>query len=406
MYKLAVVIPNYGRQKELIRLLKELINQITDGGFEELVEICISDDCSPVDPTEAVSKIISENSNVSLSYSRKQNNEGMDSNFLSAVLMAHAEYCWIMGNDDMPEDKGIETAVRLLEVNKDADFVLTSFDVFSESGQYRLTTQPLTYDIDVCFDTRDVEECKKYVMSVAHSSGIFAFLSNVIFKRNIWVERSIQFNDKIGSIFIQMYINIDAVIKGSLIYYSNNKIVKNYSDDETNGSVDRICSILFGLDGVIDFFFKGEEKFHLKRILTDAYISGVAWNLPNDDIRKKTLKRIESKKNDIYKKYFLERDSVASTLDGKEVVIYGAGNYGRITLDALRDENIRVVAIADSDRNKVGAEFEKYVIVSVDDMMNICKESDRYIAVSSNFYLCEMVQLLEDNGIDNIVVVA
>lgn len=55
---------------------------------------------------------------------------------------------------------------------------------------------------------------------------------------------------------------------------------------KTNMTLDRMCAILFGLDDVTEYFFTGEVKKHFKRILTDAYIVGELWDLPDGSAKK------------------------------------------------------------------------------------------------------------------------
>ena len=329
MKSLAICIPNYNRIEELKRLLYEAVGQITEENLTGQVQICISDDCSPESPKEMINIVRSKYPQVEILFERNKENRGMDYNFLNSVMMASGEFCWIIGNDDMPAEGGIARVVKFLEEMREIDILLTPFNLYGSNDELRGTTYPLGEIKERIFDTSIQEQYSELLFSVRHNSGLFGFLSNVVFRRKNWVKYRERFKDKLDTIFIQMYMNIQTLKDGAVFRYVPDKIIKNYADDETNESIERICRILIGLDGVIEYFFDGKEKEHLKRIIVDEYVSGIVWELPDEDLYKKKIRKIVSPKNQLYKKYFIPVTERKDFYDGKKFIIYGAGTYGR-----------------------------------------------------------------------------
>ncbi|MCI8661570.1 MAG: glycosyltransferase [Lachnospiraceae bacterium] len=405
MKRLAICIPNYGRVDKLKRLIEEISKQITDNDLTEQIQICISDDCSPENPCKVIKEIEMKYPQVEILFKRNEENRGMDYNFLASVLMASSLYGWIIGNDDMPTENGITKVMGILS-DANADILMTPFDIFDDNEAMRGTIYPLKENREQVFDTSVKEQYSALLLSVNHNSGMFGFLSNIVFKREKWVEYQERFGDKMDTIFIQMYMNIETLKNGAVCLYKPEKIIKNYADDKTNESVDRICRILFGLDGVVEFFFYGKEKEHLKRMLVDAYISGRVWELPEENLYKAKLRGIDSKKNQLYKTYFIPKETRRDFYIGKKFIIYGAGNYGKEVYKDLTESGAVIAGIADSSPLKAGTEFQEFTIMSVDEMVDFYKNQDVYILVANHFALENMVHTLWENGIEKIGIIS
>lgn len=406
--KLAVCIPNYNRPQKLARLLRGLAEQIMEGNLGRQVEICISDDRSPESPDEVVAQVKRLYPDLRIKYHVNEKNMGMDYNFLKSVLLAESEYCWIIGNDDLPVETGVFHVTEFLKSkNGKIDFVVTPFDVYDEDDNVRCTIEPLKLSVDetTVFDTGDRGEYEKLVLSVQHNSGMFGFLSNTVFKREYWIGKKEYFQDKLNTLFIQMYMNIEALRNGAVYAYWPEKIIKNYADDDTNKSSDRICRILIGLDGVVEYFFEGKMKDHLKKVMTDAYINGLIWELPDGNPYKNQVQKIVSVKNHLYQKYYVSQEEQKKFFENKKVVIYGAGDYGRQAYMKLQTYHAQIIGVADSDERKKGTVFEECYIIAIDEMKKIYEEQKPYIIVANHFHLQDMIQRLLKEGIQNIKII-
>ncbi len=404
MKKLAISIPNYNRLDKLNELLSRLTELITLNEMYDKVQVCICDDCSPEDPTLLVKRYVDQNPQIDICYQRNETNLGMSRNFLKTVLMADAEYCWIIGNDDLPENEGVTALLDYLDQNVNVDFVVTPFDVYSE-GEFHGTIHPLSEPAERIYDTGIEAERIAALRNMQHNSAIFGFLSNVVFRREIWENRKTRFADKLDTLFIQMYINIDALLLGARYGYLDSKIIRNNLDNETNNSLKRISGVLFGLDDIVEYFFAGEEKKWFKKILTDPFINGVLWDSDKQSEYYTGIKRIKSEKNRIYEKYFIRTENRKEYFSGKPVMIYGAGDYGERAIKELQRLAIQVIGVADSSKEKQGQNFEDLTICSVEALVKKCYENQSVVVVANHHHLTEMVETVERLGIDKIAVI-
>lgn len=408
MFFLAICVPNYNRLDKLKRLIEVSAEQIIQNSLETKVEICISDDCSPENPTEIIEILQKRYPQAAIHYKRNEENRGMDYNFLQSVMIAQSKYCWIIGNDDLPAENAIEMIVGHLKSNENnVDMLVTPFDVYDEQEKMIETIYPLGTPMDNIrlFDTTIRDEYKNLLFTIRHNSGLFGFLSNIVFKRENWLRYHERFQDKMNTIFIQMYMNIQTLEDGAVYEYWNQKIIKNYQDDETNETIDRIGSILIGLDGVIEYFFKGEIAQRLKKIMVEEFISGKVWSLPKEHKFKKIVSLIDSEKNRVYQRFFVEPDQREKFFSNKDVVIFGAGNYGKWAMNELEAKGVNIIAIVDSDADKVGNLFGNHKIQSIDKLDEICCEIQPIIVIANHNHLPEMAGQILEKGIHDIAVI-
>ncbi len=409
MKYLAICIPNYNRLEKLKRLIEKCVVQIIHSSLERDVEICISDDCSTEDPTEVIISMQRKYPSILFRYQRNEKNEGMDYNFLNSVLLSDSLYCWIVGNDDVPEENGICRAVKHLKEEKDrTDILITPFNVYAENDEYRSTIYPFG-DMGgdtLRYDTSNVQEYRELLNGVQHNSALFGFLSNVIFKRCSWERYKERFQDKLDTIFIQMYMNIQTLQDGAVVDVVPWKVIKNYSDDEMNQSITRISKILLGLDGVVEYFFSGEEKQYLKRRIVDPYITGEVWDLPEEHLYKNKIRGIASHKNRLYETYYVPPEERESFFSEKNVLIYGAGIFGKKVYGELKKYGAVLKGIADSDEAKKGMRFEEFAVMSVKDMLEVCGKWDTCIIVASHMGVEAMINTLIENKIEKIALIS
>jgi hypothetical protein len=122
----AICIPQYNRTSFLIESCR-LLDLQQSRNFE----VCISDDCS-TDGREAELLTALHASGLSFVYRRLEHNRRYDGNLRSAIELASAPYCFLLGNDDAlkdPETLGdLEKAVRS---GHDPSVVFTNFEDFS-----------------------------------------------------------------------------------------------------------------------------------------------------------------------------------------------------------------------------------------------------------------------------------
>lgn len=407
MKKLAICIPNYNRIKELERLLRESIRIISENSLNNYIQICISDDCSKENPDELIHKLKIENPEVEIVYCRNDKNMGMDYNFLNSVLISQSDYCWIVGNDDMPVERGVIQLIEKIKNSDEIDIIVTPFNSYDKDDKKLSTIYPLgnLVETEKLFCTYNDGEYNDLIQAISHNSGIFGFLSNIVFKKERWEQHKGMFVDRMDSIFIQMYMNIQSLQEGAYYLYWPEKIIKNYADDITNGTIERKYRILVGLDRVLNDFFGGERKEKLQKVVVDEFINGFLWNLPDDSEYKQKVVGIESQKNYMYRKYFIKYDNIADYFNNRMCVIYGAGNYGRRALGYLEDNNVNVIGFCDLDINKQGTYIDKYEIFDYSKLLSIYAQESCCIVVANNHSLVEIISKLISDNVTDIAII-
>lgn len=108
--KLSFCIPTYNRVACLKRLLDSILEQ-KPGPSQ--VEICISDNASEDHTSVLVSEY--QQRYPAIVYHRFLSNQGFDRNCLKAIDIAHGEYCWLMGSDDIIEPGAIRSVLDRLD---------------------------------------------------------------------------------------------------------------------------------------------------------------------------------------------------------------------------------------------------------------------------------------------------
>lgn len=398
-YQLSVCIPNYDRIGMLERLLEEVCRQIAENGLGREVEICVSDDCSETDPWDTMEEIRGRFPDVSLVYTRNEKNMGMDYNFLNCVRAAHGKYAWIVGNDDVPVEGALNKILEILGRSRyqDIDIIVTPFDSFDYDGNLVGTVYPFGSDmkVDMLFDTAHKDRLHQLAMAASDNSALFGFLSNVVFKRERWIQHGDMFADKMSSIFIQVYMNLQTLMDGATYLYTPQKIVRNYLDGGTNQTVDRTYRIAAGLYDAMDFFFEGEERAHIEKQVVDIFMVSVFMEFPETDVRKKKVDGFISEKMDMFREYYIKNDARAVYFRNRPVIIYGAGRFGRMALEDLEQYGTDVIGFCDADASKQGGSIKGKLIFGFERMMD---EYFRYrnctIVVANNRHLVPIIQNL------------
>lgn len=409
-YRLSICIPNYNRIDRLERLLKILINQIVNAGLEEQIELCVSDDCSIEDPIDIVKQAKKNFPKIEINYKRNDENRGMDYNFLGSVLMAKGKYAWIIGNDDVPEEKALSRILGILEEEKyrDIDFIVTPFDSFDYYNNFVETVYPLGNEVRgaILFDTSDKEQLHDLIMQIKGNTALFGFLSNVIFKRKHWLEHGDMFKDKMSSIFIQVYMNMQTLMEGAKYLYIPEKIILNYLDDETNQTMDRAYKIAVGLYDAMDYFFQSREREYIEKNVVDVFIASKFMELSEDDVRKVKIDNLISERIDILKQYYVRCRDREKYFYNKLVIVYGAGKLGHRAVDDLLRCKVEIIGICDIDEEKQGGTIQGKIIFNFDRLLaEYRKLSNCIVVVANHVHLVQIINKLQENSILRIAII-
>lgn len=406
---LSVCIPNYNRPDRLEKLVRAVVNQILNMGLERIIEICISDDCSPLNPDYIIEKLKTDYPTVLLNYRRNEQNMGMDYNFLSSVMMAQGKYAWIIGNDDLPTENAFHIFMNVVnnDTYKDVDFIVTPFDCYDYENNFRMTTHPFGNSMErFMIDTKDRNGLHQLIMNVQRNGALFDFLSNVIFKRERWLEHANKFDDKIDTLFIQIYMNMQTLFDGAKYLYIPEKIIYDFIDDNTNETLDRTYKIVVGLYDVYSFFYSGEERRHLERKVLDIFIQSFLFEMEEHDEKRTRLCGYNEGKINALKKYYIKKKDRNKYFNRKLITIYGAGNNGLLALEELGEYVTDIVGFCDADKNKQGKIIQGKEVFDYNRLKKLYAEhNDMIVVVANHLYTDIIVQQLEMDMIRNIAII-
>ena len=216
--KLSICIPTYNRARFLPDLLDSIVRQIDDNN-KDIIEVVISDNASMDNTTEVVNSY--RDKIVNLVYFRWDENKGADRNFLKVVELAHGEYCWLMGSDDVIEDGGINYVLDFLNINNCTVGCSVNFNAYDFALKYKIRTKP------ICEIKKDFVLDNIYFI-FKNLFGYFGYLSGQIVNRDLWNEvvnenRNILHN--YFNAYVHVYIISKMILKKPLWGYIDKKIV-------------------------------------------------------------------------------------------------------------------------------------------------------------------------------------
>jgi len=191
--KLAICIPTHNGRKSQLR---ELLDSIAQQQFEKgRVEICISDNASTDGSAEMVTAY-AKRTDVPIHYFRFSKDMGVR-NFINAIGLAKAEYCWLMGSDDAMMPGSLQAVLMALDeyeniggctVNK-LNFDVTLSKLAGPDHEIVLPENPLQPQV-----------FGKKGDAISELGMTFLFMSAHVFRRDLWNEAFLRNGiDKISS---------------------------------------------------------------------------------------------------------------------------------------------------------------------------------------------------------------
>jgi len=141
--KISICIPSYNRAAHLTNCLQSIILNKSRSKID--FEVCVSDNCS-TDETEDV--VRRAQASIAIKYQKNLKNLGIPKNFLNVVEMAHGEFVWLIGDDDLLLPYALEELFDLIGKHQNIDFFyinsfhLTTQNVFSFPQPYDIANLP------------------------------------------------------------------------------------------------------------------------------------------------------------------------------------------------------------------------------------------------------------------------
>lgn len=207
--KLSIYIPTYNRCNYLNQLLENLKKEIKD--YKQYIEVVISDNCSPDNTGTVIPKLCEKycSEGYNYVYHRNPTNIGGCRNYIQCTDYVSGEYCWIIGDDDIIFDNGINAVMNMIiEGKSDVDYFSVNFAYISMSERQRI--------LDDGMSTDDVEDEKLFFKMRTNAyiegyeklfsipgkipSHVATYLGQNLFKTALWAENRKKVNLERGSV--------------------------------------------------------------------------------------------------------------------------------------------------------------------------------------------------------------
>ena len=363
MKKLAICIPNYNRVELFRNLLQRLLFQIKDSEYKEIIEICISDDGSDIDITDEINSVISDNPDIRIKFYRFAKNTGLMNNLISSVEMSEAEYCWVIGNDDdLFGTSTLDTVIDTLSILKPD---VLAFPICQRTNNIDTMVYPTKRNLESrLFEFSIEEDFKLWFNNIDEKErqgnilGMFIFISNLVFKKSNWDKHSHECDWDRNSLFHQAYIHLKTLMRGGVLYYYENPLVVQnanfYIHEVMCKRVLYSYSIMNDMCDYISYFFDGEmERRFLNQFCFYQYYGIVIDSEELNDDKKKRVKEINAEPIAVLNRIFLPTNELYR-LNGKNVLLFGSGDYGNIAMEKFKANGIAPAYYIDNDCNKHG----------------------------------------------------
>lgn len=110
---LTVCVPTYNRARYLGELLASLSAQIRAGAWgPEIVSVAVSDNGSPDATPEVLRRFAADG--LPLIVARNERNLGINPNLCAACEMARGRYAWLLGDDELLDQRALERVLAIL----------------------------------------------------------------------------------------------------------------------------------------------------------------------------------------------------------------------------------------------------------------------------------------------------
>jgi glycosyltransferase involved in cell wall biosynthesis len=185
MKLLTIAIPTYNRAKLLDAQLTWLAQAVK--GFEDEVEIFISDNCSTDNTQDIIKKWKHNLSNFTFHSCKNAENVGLNGNIINCLTSANTKYAWAIGDDDPIQDRAISYTIEKLRQYDDVSLLFMNF-----SGRNQVTGEPTHphtivgnrwFDIENEEGLRDGKAVFEHCMT--KSVGAVIFLTATVYRTDL-----------------------------------------------------------------------------------------------------------------------------------------------------------------------------------------------------------------------------
>ena len=352
MPKVSIVLPTYNGEKYIKEAIRGVISQTYNDW-----ELIVVNDCSTDNTKKIVEEQMEKDKRICLINNKE--NKKLPQSLNVGFENAKGKYFTWTSDDNYYLPNAILEMVQFLDKNEDYPMVCTDMYRIDENGNHIRGKNE--YDAVKMYFNNCVGASFLYRKEVANDIGGYEVKKFLIEDYDYWY-RVLEYYGKIG------YIN---------------KSLYQYREHQNSLSSTRQREIKIRL---LEFRYE-----HLNTIIRKFY--------DREELLTPFFYEFYEGFSDMFTiKIMLKRYVKAINMDEKwddkkKTIIYGAGQYGEKALSLL-NKNVAFF----SDKNKAGKSLKGIEIISVDSMINLKKEYNICIAVSSKL-MYEVIKELENKGL-------
>jgi glycosyltransferase involved in cell wall biosynthesis len=171
MIKLSICIPTYNRSNYLKEALESVL--LSSKGFEDKLEIIVSDNASTDNTTEVVKQY--QQKYELIRYSRNEVNV-VDKNFFIAAGLSRGEYIWVFADDDKMNKDAIKTIFD--KITKGYNLVICNYSLWDK--EFASLVKALWYEVNCDIEFNDPNMLMEYF------GFKLQYLSSIVVKREVF----------------------------------------------------------------------------------------------------------------------------------------------------------------------------------------------------------------------------
>lgn len=293
---LTIAIPTFNRNNILLKNLSILLEIIDNS-----CHVLIVDNCSDIPVAETLTPIIKESPfRENIRIIRNRVNIGGNANLLRCLEYSNDDYVWILGDDDIPDRKGIRNIFS--EINTNPDAIILNMYAEHESHVKRSLTKRFTGACGY------LKGSKFY--------GELIFVSSLVFKRKEFLKSMSIANGMQSSMTPQLFLILLSLGKENISVFSKEKVVTNGAQDTPKDQHASSLVVAVGLASVLDYHWNDEIHRLIKSHLINLR---KIWLTPTALINQLLIIRLSSdrSKKDLWRRMY-------STLNNR---LYSYGSW-------------------------------------------------------------------------------
>ena len=256
-FLLTIAIPTFNRSSYLDLCLKSVCSQVD--GYENIVEIIVSDNFSSDNTTDIVNKYV--NSGHKIKYIKNKENIGAENNFIRCLNLSTGKYLHIFGDDDVLLPGALSEIINIISEN---DYGIVHLNSYGFENEYHSDKRYKIKSDNICV----YKDKQNFIYDI---NIMLTFISgNIVNKK--FIEKQFDNEKFVGSGIIQFYWYISAILNSEKNIYIKKYCVAGKTDNSGGYSVCKVFGINL-MDAIkylkqFGLLEKSEIKFK-KVLLTD-----------------------------------------------------------------------------------------------------------------------------------------